>query len=397
VDGSVEVTDTLAGDLGTVSYTDPSPKDLTYSKTFEGVAGTCQTHDNTATFTTTDTGSTDSDSQSVEVCASVLNVIKLTQGNIDPAQDWQFQLFAGPNADNPWESFSTALASDSSSGKTDGVLNFGDYNIDPNNTYTFCELNAPAGWASLWSFDGNPITPYNPDRFPSDGNPNGQDLGRRCFDFGAGTDYPIPTGGTITFTVDNRFPGGEPRTIGFWKNWATCTGGGQDATATKNAGYDGDPTDPEASAARIAAGYFLLDDVLNPPGITIGSFTIPASDVELSKTIKNKTVTKTGCQIAVDLLDKTNWFTDKKMAPDAAYGLAAQLVAAKANITAGAKNCPALSDAVLAADSLLASINFDGTGDYLGPKVKGNDQVLRNQALDLANTIDLYNNGLLCP
>jgi len=382
IDESVDVSDSLYGFLGTVSF-DQAPKDLTYSLTFTGVAGECKTFDNTATFTTNDTGATGSSSQEVEVCASVLNVIKLTQGVIDPTKDWKFELFAGPNADNPWDSFSSALASDTSLGKADGVLNFGDYNLDPAKTYTFCELNAPAGWASLWSFDGNLVTPYNPDRFPTSSFPNGQDLGRRCFDFGAGTAYAIPTGGTITFTVDNRYPGGEPRTIGYWKNWSTCSGGGQAANAAAQGGKD--------------AGYWLIDDVLNSPGITIGSFTIPASDVELSKTIKNKTVTKTGCQIAVDLLDKSNWFTDRKAANDAAYGLAAQLVAAKANITAGAKNCPALNDAVLAADALLSSINFDGTGDYLGPKVKGSDLVLRTQALELANTLDLYNNGLLCP
>ncbi len=381
-------------ELGTASYDQANPIEFKYSLTFQGVAASCQSFTNTAWLKEfPDT----KDSETVEVCASVLNIIKLTQGAIDPSKDWQFQLFDGPHADDPWSDFGSALASDASLGKLDGILKFGNYNIDPDKTYTFCELNAPAGWASLWSYDGSPITPYNPDRFPTDGYPYGQDLGKRCFDFGAGTAYAIPGGGKITFTVDNRFPGGEPRTIGFWKNWATCTGGGQALTATKNAGYDGDPTDPAASAARIAAGYYLLDDVLNPPGITLGSFTIPASDDSLTKGTGNKAVTKTGCQIAVDLLDKTNWYSNKKAANDAAYGLAAQLLAAKANITAGAKQCPALNDAVLAADALLTSINFDGTGDYLGPKVKGALLTQRNSALSLADTLDKYNNGLLCP
>jgi len=352
---------------------------------------------NTATVTGSNGQFDEASANTTYTCeAGTVNVLKLTQGVVDPLQDWKFELYVGPNSDNPWP-FSDLLASDSSLGKSDGVLDFGMPALRPDTTYTFCELNAPAGWASMWSYDSTPITPYNPDRFPTSGFPNGQDLGRRCFDFGAGTAYPISTGDTLSFTVDNRFPGGEPRTIGFWKNWATCTGGGQAITATKNAGYDGDPTDPEASAARIAAGYFLLDDVLNPPGITLGSYIIPASDATDSAVVKGKTITKTGCEIAVSILDKSDWPTDKKKAADAAYGLAAQLLAAKANITAGAKNCPALSDAVLAADALLTDIDFDGTGDYLGPKVKGPDQALRNQAIDLANTLDLYNNGLLCP
>src|SRR5262249_47153507 len=68
VDGSVTVTDSLGGTLGTVSSTDPSPKTFTYSKTFTDPAGTCTTHENTATFTTNTTGATGSDSKSVKVC-----------------------------------------------------------------------------------------------------------------------------------------------------------------------------------------------------------------------------------------------------------------------------------------------------------------------------------------
>src|SRR5205823_2618291 len=46
-----------------------SPKDFTYSHTFTGdLAGTCTTHNNTATFTTDTTGSTGSASKAVKVC-----------------------------------------------------------------------------------------------------------------------------------------------------------------------------------------------------------------------------------------------------------------------------------------------------------------------------------------
>ncbi len=78
VDGSVTVTDTLGGTLGTVSYTDPSPKTFPYSKTFNDPAGTCTTHPNTATFTTDSTPpTTGSASQSVKVCVGKdLTVIK---------------------------------------------------------------------------------------------------------------------------------------------------------------------------------------------------------------------------------------------------------------------------------------------------------------------------------
>jgi hypothetical protein len=69
VDGSVSVTDTLGGPLGTVSYTDSSPKTITYPHTFSGdPAGTCTSHDNTASFKASDTGTTGSASQTVKVC-----------------------------------------------------------------------------------------------------------------------------------------------------------------------------------------------------------------------------------------------------------------------------------------------------------------------------------------
>lgn len=73
VDGSVTVTDNYNGTvttLGTVSYTDASPKTFTYSHTvnFNPNFG-CTEYDNTATFTTNTTGTTGNSSQAVTVCS----------------------------------------------------------------------------------------------------------------------------------------------------------------------------------------------------------------------------------------------------------------------------------------------------------------------------------------
>jgi len=68
VDGKVTVKDTLGGNLGTVSSTDPSPTNFTYSQTFADPPGTCTSHGNTATFTTNTTGTTGSASQTVKDC-----------------------------------------------------------------------------------------------------------------------------------------------------------------------------------------------------------------------------------------------------------------------------------------------------------------------------------------
>jgi len=84
VDGSVTVTDTFGGTLGTVTInsdgtitvtggvvdgTNPAQADFTYTHTFTGdPAGTCTSHQNTATFTTNTTGTTGTSSATVQDC-----------------------------------------------------------------------------------------------------------------------------------------------------------------------------------------------------------------------------------------------------------------------------------------------------------------------------------------
>src|SRR6266568_2820103 len=92
LDGSVTVTDpnSPTNPLGTVSYTDPSPTTFTYSHTFSGdPAGTCTSHDNTATFTTNTTGTTDSASQSVKLCVGAdLTVSKTAASSFTRTFKW---------------------------------------------------------------------------------------------------------------------------------------------------------------------------------------------------------------------------------------------------------------------------------------------------------------------
>ena len=67
IDECVDVTDTYAGTLGTVCAGDPNPTTFNYSRDIPVLPG-CIDYDNTATFTTNDTGATGSDSQTVTVC-----------------------------------------------------------------------------------------------------------------------------------------------------------------------------------------------------------------------------------------------------------------------------------------------------------------------------------------
>lgn len=69
IDETIAVTDDKVGALGTASVgVDPNPKTFTYSRTIALPANDCQSYDNTATFTTNDTGATGSDKQTVTVC-----------------------------------------------------------------------------------------------------------------------------------------------------------------------------------------------------------------------------------------------------------------------------------------------------------------------------------------
>ncbi|HOI79422.1 MAG TPA: T9SS type A sorting domain-containing protein, partial [Petrimonas sp.] len=278
-------------------------------------------------------------------------ILKLTQGIVNPLKDWRFSIYKGPDG------FGTgALAADGTLGDLDGILDFGFVNLDPAKTYTICEENMAAGWSALWltEIGGNEtiLMTYNPN---ADDVPP-QDLGNRCFDIGAGTAYPLYPDDVFRIKVDNTYPGGTARTPGYWKNWNTCTGGGQAKTALANGGWQ--------------AGYWLLNDVLNNPGITLGSLVLKS------------------CTDAVNILDMRDLKSTKKMSSDAAYTLACHLTAYRCNEAAGAYGCSYAGKTAAAADALLIKIGFNGTGSYLRSKDKN-----YNYALQLAAILDKYNNN----
>jgi uncharacterized repeat protein (TIGR01451 family)/CSLREA domain-containing protein len=264
---------------------------------------------------------------------------KTTNGTVDPARDITFVL-SGPG-------LPAAGLSRSTFGDADGILEFGSANLIPAETYRICESPVPAGFTSFWRLDGAIVTPFNPDAVlvPP------EDLGTRCYDF------QVSPGQSRAFIVDNSRPGGDPRTIGYWKNWNRCTGGKQAAVADRNGGP--------------SAGFFLVENLV--PQL-VGDMNV------------------TTCQQAVNILSKQDR-NGRSKSSDAAYELAAQFLAARFKLGAGAETCSQIQQAVVNAQALLDAINFTGSGDYLGSKSK---DARRAQALALAATLDRYNNGLLC-
>jgi hypothetical protein len=262
--------------------------------------------DNTATVTGSD-GQTDQASASTTyTCeAGFVDLLKLTQGVVNPSMAWEFKLFEGPDGFGGTQVGSTG----STLGDADGVLDFGGPALRPDETYTVCEIGVPAGYTSFWQVGSNTVIPYNPN---ADDDPP-EDLGNRCVDFGAGTTIPVTVGTTIHFSVDNTMPGGDPRTPGYWKNWNTCTGGGQQFTADANGGWE--------------EGFWLLEDVLDP---NIGGGIV--WDDILSDDLLFSIV---DCEDAVNILDMRT-LDGKKVASDPLHNLATHLLAAQLNFGAGA-------------------------------------------------------------
>jgi CSLREA domain-containing protein len=245
------------------------------------------------------------------------------------SQSFAFELRQGAST----SSAGTILESGSATASNGGVVNF-TTTLKAGTTYALCETVMP-GWMTTL---GAPFyVVYNPSG----------DNSTVC------TDFSVSPGQTKSFAIDNKPPpGGLARTIGFWKNWSSCSGSNGKQR-------------PVLDQTLAASGS---------TGITIGVLTLHAAD----------------CLKAVRLLNKSTIDTGKKMSSDPAFNLAAQLLAAKLNVAAGAGTCPAAVSAINNAQTLLAAVHFNGiTHD----KLSG---AQATQANSLATILDRYNNNLLC-
>jgi hypothetical protein len=119
----------------------------------------------------------------------------------------------------------------------------------------------------------------------------------------------------------------------------------------------------------------VLDQTLATGNITIGTLTLTSSDcVKAVKLLSKQTIDNTG----------------KSMSSDPAFNLAAQLLAAKLDVAAGAGTCGAAVTAINDAQTLLASIQFNWISH---DKMTATQTT---QANSLATKLDAYNNNKLC-
>jgi hypothetical protein len=297
--------------------------------------------------------------------ASFADIYKTLNGaEVDPTLDIQFALYSGET-----------ILSTVSTLNNGANLQFPTALV-PTASYTICEYPVPAGYTFEISVDGGYVSTYAGP--PGTVDPTGE---VQCFNFVAAA-----SGTTLTFDIENSYPGGAPRTPGYWKNWNRCSGGNQAKTADKLNDYLG-PWD--------GAGVFLLDDLLPQ---TIGSFTIDVINIYDKK--GEVVDTYSACEVGVSILSAQDYYSGKNKANDAAYTLARALLAARLNQGAGAcvpidtYDGKTFEQVLTAADEVLVGIGFNGTGDYLGPKTK--DKTTSTYALWLYGIIDDYNNGELC-
>jgi hypothetical protein len=371
--------------------------DVTWTRS-DGAAGlndpfTQQT--TTITFTAIDQcGNTATCSMTVTIVpCSRISLRKTTNGSVDPTLTWTFVLYEGNYGGK-------VLTTQTTKNVTDGIL-FDDYGpLSVSKSYTVCETGIPSGFGTTWFKDDNScdgkelsLIPYTDPGSGGVFNPNStdnppQDVGTRCYTF-SGSDFPANSYGDpacyYLLEVDNKFPGGEPRTPGYWKNWTSreCSGGNQYLTATANS-KDKDGDGVITGYDRVYSGWALLDDILKVKGITwtggtaYPNYSYPIKDCKTGVMILNQVDTK-----------------NKKHANDAAYTLAMHLLAYQLNQGAGAYTCPGMTAIEQEAILLLAKYKFNSTGDYL----LGNNNKTKtdyNRALKLASILDSYNNGATC-
>ncbi len=272
---------------------------------------------------------------------------RVNGGALSGQQAFTFQVRTGASVNSVGTTISTAIANAANGG------NVGIASLQLNTQYQFCETNLLPGWTTSLSQIAGSFVPNS-----AGGNP---DNGVVCINFTVNPDGPT------TFYVNNSTPvGGPARTIGYWKNWSSCSPGKQSGVL-------------DYVLSTFGSGPAIPPDPLPNPlpsittGLTFGSLQINS------------------CQRAVNILDKSTIGGVKK-ASHPAYNMAAQLLAVKLNIQAGA-DPKCLGPYIVEAEQLLLAVNFNGMGTPTYAATQGARMNV------LASYFDRYNNGdpNLCP
>ncbi len=273
--------------------------------------------------------------------------------NINPCA-FTFQLRIGASTTTAGTILDTLIANNGNG----GVLNFTDMLI-PGVKYAMCEVMSPG-----WSTNFGSYSVYNPSG----------DNSTWCADF-------TPTAGTnslTTFNIDNTPPpGGMALTIGFWKNWSSCSGGKQKHT--------------------LDLTLFTAQTALIPwtgqtgPGINVGNLALYTSATADPDSF---------CTQATDVLKKSS-NGGKGFSSNPAYNMAAQLLGAELNIIAGAGYNACTISLVTQANNLLTPVTdaaghkgIDFSANFYANTAPKLTTLQTNAANYLQTQLNNYNNNL---
>jgi hypothetical protein len=379
IDGATAGTGANVGDGGTTGFVPVLAGNHTVSET-AGTATTLSDYDTVIGGDCAANGSVSLALAQNKTCTitntrkGMAKVVKTVSGLPPPAgQTFTFEIRQGASTVSDGTVLETKVTDAS------GNLNF-TTKLSAGTTYQICEWVFP-GWNTNLTGDGPLFVPNSiiPPALP---NPN-------VINLVVCADFTVQAGQTRTFNVNNSPPpGGRALTIGFWKNWSSCTGGGQkpmldlalgiaSATTTNPpAGLVGSAQNPGSLWPNYAPAFYLV--LKGNPASTVNNIR-PAPD----------------CSRAVNLLNKSTSDGKKKMASDPLFNMTAQLIGAELNRFMGAGISGTTIINIDRAVLLNGKYKFDGL--TYSPKLTTADA---NTANCLATQLDKYNNGVavsLCP
>jgi hypothetical protein len=224
-------------------------------------------------------------------------------------------------------------------------------------SYQFCETGVTPAYTPTFTLNGM-ILPFF---VPNADDPN-VDNSIVCVNF------TIGAGAMVSFAVENT-PPGFAHTIGYWKNWSSCTRGNQAAVLD-----------------------YVLAQFDNAPAALPMPIPSPLPQIVLGAPLANFRVAS--CADATAILGKTFTVASggrKKggAAGNPAVNMAAQLLAVKLNLQVTAPAPPCLLTLIQEADTLLVTVGYTGSG-------VGNINATQAARLNELNGIfDAYNNNNL--
>jgi hypothetical protein len=335
------------GSYGTVSFSPTAVGKYYWIASYSGdnnntaVAGHCG-----------DTGETSS------VNPGVAKVIKKFSGQAPSGtQQVDFELRSGASL----SAAGTTLETQTVNAGNGGIVTFA-YAMTPGSTYQLCEVLGPLGPGWMTTLGPPLYSVYKPSG----------DNSTVCTDFVAGA------GQTTTFSLNNTPPpGGLGFTIGYWKNWSSCSGGKQAPVL-------------DQTLAKAVTG------TSNPPGGLVVSAQLPglgwpnfaANYYLVLSTTFLKTTASGLCTDAFNLLSKSTMNGKVKQAADPLFNMTAQLLGAELNLFAGAGGNGNIATDVSRAVVLNGKYMFTGNG-YTG-KLTSADTSLANC---LATQLENYNSN----